>query len=551
MDLPPFRPSLDFVPPPLPGHATSTSLDLGLTSFEFGAGLPLQHSTPHEKASLQRRGSHKSNKSLPTVSPKTGLLEDVKQALKQYGRSIDTPAKTPMPVKQNVIKRKGSGGITGPVKGILKSRPSLDSLAIGLDLPPIPTQLRKAADKETKAAAKAVSSAGPTPTAGISSPPAPHMNTVEGVSARYTSLETVAERDEISNRSIASLEAPHSVGHETHQAEVINRDALDEHGLPVDAFELSFEHDPEQLEEMEMVMTQFDSFATDAYVSDPSGPSRSNSLNRPHSFTGSTPASLLQLPVPNQNREAEGKVSTESFMTMSSVGGADPIHDSPSPALAAQPSRSSLILTSNRSREASPRPVTSDEPQAITSETISSGGRKAVRSSVHGQNNVSTFKRNSGLVPAVAPLRSGLKPLILAPVARGERETMLSDDDLVSPISASERLGVKQDSHGRGDSAFKFDDAVDEDAIFTHSPARKTRNPLQEKKNPNMLFGSAQQQVPVKQPLKETAIRPVAEQVKIAKTSRGPPPVSPKKAISRPSSRASSRGPGQRRSVRL
>lgn len=557
MDLPPFRPSLDFVPPPLPGHATTTSLDFGTTSFEFGLEAPLQHSTPHEKANLHRRGSHKSNRSLPEMTPKTGLLEDVKQALKHYGRSIDTPAKTPKQAKQNVIKRKASGETKSPLKGILKSRPSLDSLAVGLDLPPIPTQMRKAADKETKAAGKAKAIAAQTtePVASVvvSSPPAP-VNHVNRVPVPYTALETVAERDEVSNRSIASLEAPHSIGHDTHQPEAMNRDILDERGLPVDGFELSFEHDPEQLEEMEMVMTQFDSFATDAYISSTSEPSlsRSNSFNRPHSFAGSTSASKLQLPIPHKNREAEGKVSTETFMTMDSVGIPDPIQDSPSPALATQSSRGSLILVSNRSRESSAGPATACEPQAISSETISSGGKKAVRSSVHGQNNVSTFKRNSGQISGVVPLRSGLKPLILAPVARGERATMLSDDNLLS--ARSDRLGVKQDQHGRGDSAFKFDDADDDDAIFTHSPRKAARNPLQEKKNvtPNVV----QQEVSQKQRTKDATVPiPPAATLPLNiinnnnKSSRGPP-ASPKKT-NRPSSRASSRGPAQARSVRL
>jgi hypothetical protein len=548
MDLPPFRPSLDFVPPPLPGHATTTSLDFGTTSFEFGLEAPLQHSTPHEKANLHRRGSHKSNRSLPEMTPKTGLLEDVKQALKHYGRSIDTPAKTPRQAKRNVIKRKASGETKSPLKGILKSRPSLDSLAVGLDLPPIPTQMRKAADKETKAAGKAKTIADrktePVASVAVSSPPAP-VNRVNRVPVPYTALETVAERDEVSNRSIASLEAPHSVGHDTHQPEAMNR----EHGLPVDSFELSFEHDPEQLEEMEMVMTQFDSFATDAYISSTSEPSlsRSNSFNRPHSFAGSTSASKLQLPIPHKNREAEGKVSTETFMTMDSVGIPDPIQDSPSPALATQSSRGSLILVSNRSRESSAGPATACEPQAISSETISSGGKKAVRSSVHGQNNVSTFKRNSGQISGVVPLRSGLKPLILAPVARGERATMLSDDNLLS--ARSDRLGVKQDQHGRGDSAFKFDDADDDDAIFTHSPRKAARNPLQEKKN--VITNVAQEQVSQKQRTKDATvpIAPAATFNNNNKSSRGPP-VSPKK-MNRPSSRASSRGPAQARSVRL
>jgi hypothetical protein len=486
------------------------------------------------------------------MTPKTGLLEDVKQALKHYGRSIDTPAKTPKQAKRNVIKRKASGETKSPLKGILKSRPSLDSLAVGLDLPPIPTQMRKAADKETKAAGKAKTIAAhktePVASVVVSSPPAP-VNHVNRVPVPYTSLETVAERDEVSNRSIASLEAPHSIGHDTHQPEAMNRDVLDERGLPVDCFELSFEHDPEQLEEMEMVMTQFDSFATDAYISSTSEPSlsRSNSFNRPHSFAGSTSTSKLQLPIPHKNRKAEGKVSTETFMTMDSVGIPDPIQDSPSPALATQSSRGSLILVSNRLRESSAGPATACEPQAISSETISSGGKKAVRSSVHGQNNVSTFKRNSGQISGVVPLRSGLKPLILAPVARGERATMLSDDNLLS--ARSDRLGVKQDQYGRGDSAFKFDDADDDDAIFTHSPRKAARNPLQDKKN--VITNVAQEQVSQKQRTKDATvpIAPAATFNNNNKSSRGPP-VSPKK-MNRPSSRASSRGPAQARSVRL
>ena len=551
------------MPPPLPGHASSASLDLGHASFDFASGLPLQHSTPHDKSGLQRRGSHKSNHSLPAISPKTGLLEDVKQALKQYGRSIDTPAKGPAVTKRNLIKRKASGETKSPLKGILKSRPSLDSLAVGLDLPPIPTQMRKAADKEAKAAHKikknssanerisghAVSTENPSTPVALPGSQAPNN---DGLLAP---LATVAEGEEVSNRSCSSLEAPHSVGHETHQPEAIDRDVLDERGLPIDGFELSFDHDPEQLEEMEMVMTELDSMATDAYVSSTRDPSRSrtSSLHRPHSFAGSTSASTLQLPIPHQTREAEGKVSTETFMTMDSVDGMDPMHDSPSPALASHASRNTLILVSNRSREPSVPQPESSGPQAITSETISSGGRKAVRSSVHGQNNVSTFKRNSSQMTSGVPPRSGLKPLILAPVARGERETMLSDDALIpattasAPLAASERLGVKQEHHGRGDSAFKFDDADDEEAIFTHSPRKVVRNPLQERKN--VPSSGVKQDNAQEKPMKDFAATAPRVKSNDAKSIRGPP-VSPKK-LSRPSSRASSRGPGQRRSVRL
>lgn len=497
MDLPPFRPSLDFVPPPLPAHGASTSFDLGSSSFGFDGSQDAQHSTPYGKSSLRRRGSLKNNQSLPSISPKTGLLEDVKQALKQYGRSIDTPAKMP---RQAPIRRKDSrenaGTTKSPLRGILKSRPSLDSLAVGIDLPPIPVQMRKAADKETKAARKNNVSTGlktkASPSAkavNMVSPPSAKTPAGERVSVPHTPLDTVSERDETSNRSMSSPEAPHSVGHETCQAETIDPGRLGENGLPVDGFELSFEHDPDQLEEMEMVMTQLDRAATDAYVSSQSEPSRSrsSSFTRPHSFAGSTAPAQVFLPVPQLRAEAENKISTDTLATIDSFGG-DPVQDSPSPALRTQPSRDDLILASKRSRESYVVPKSAREPQAITSQTLSTGGRAAVRSSVHGDNYVSSFKRET------APLTNGLRPLMLAAVANKERKTLLTDEEdqqenpdsaLGKPLINARLAVIQREPHGRGGSTgSKFDDADEEDSLFTHSPRKVIRaQPLSENLN--------------------------------------------------------------------
>jgi hypothetical protein len=497
MDLPPFRPSLDFVPPPLPVHGASTSFDLSNSPFGVDSSQDVQHSTPYGKSSLRRRGSHKNNQSLPSISPRTGLLEDVKQALKQYGRSIDTPAKIP---RQAPIRRKDSrenvGTTKSPLRGILKSRPSLDSLAVGIDLPPIPVQMRKAADKEAKAARKNKISTGSntkaspsTKAANMVSPPSAKTPVGERVSVPHTPLDTVSEHDETSNRSMSSPEAPHSVGHETCQAETIDPGRLGENGLPVDGFELSFEHDPDQLEEMEMVMTQLDRAATDAYVSSQSEPSRSrsSSVTRPRSFAGSTTPAQVFLPIPQLRAEADNKVSTDTFATIDSFGG-DPVQDSPSPALRVQPSRDELVLASKRSRESYVVPKSAREPQAITSQTVSTGGRAAVRSSVHGDNYVSSFKRET------APLKNGLRPLMLAAVANKERKTLLTDEEnqqenphsaFDKPVTDARLAVIQRESHGRGESTTsKFDDADEEDSLFTHSPRKVIRaQPLSENRN--------------------------------------------------------------------
>ena len=152
MDLPPFRPSLDFVHPPVPNHGPSSSVDDKMTSFDFGSSPPsMLHSTPYQKPVVTQ-----STPGLPTFTPKMGLLHEVKDALRQYGRSIDTPA----PASQPKIAARGPLStnvsllsIRGrqPLQGILKNRPSLDSLAAGIDLPPIPNKVRKAASKDLRA----------------------------------------------------------------------------------------------------------------------------------------------------------------------------------------------------------------------------------------------------------------------------------------------------------------------------------------------------------------------------------------------------------------
>ena len=561
MDLPPFRPSLDFVAPPLPVHGISTSFDLGSSSFGFDGHQDVQHSTPYGKSSLRRRGSHKNNHSLPSISPKTGLLEDVKQALKQYGRSIDTPAKTP---RQAPIRRKDSrekvGTAKSPLRGILKSRPSLDSLAVGIDLPPIPVQMRKAADKEAKAARKSktntdsnTKSSASAKATNLVSPSSLKTPAGGRVSVPHTPLDTVSEHDETSHRSMSSPEAPHSVGHETCQAEAIDPGRLSENGLPLDGFELSFDHDPEQLEEMEMVMTQLDRAETNAYVSSQSEPSlsRSSSFTRPHSFAGSTTPAQAFLPVPQPRAGADNKVSTDTLATIDSFAG-DPVQDSPSPALRTQPSRDELILASKRSRESCVAPKSAREPQAITSQTISTGGRAAVRSSVHGDNYVSSFKREP------APLKNGLRPLMLAAVANKERKTLLTNEEdqreeaqpHASGPAVNSRLAVFQrESHGRGESTTsKFDDADEEDSLFTHSPRKVIRaHPLSE--NRNAINGgndktrrvapqnnSKNASTIVRDASNVTARDKLAGSIPAQKTS-GPRPTS----IHRPGSRASTR----------
>ena len=133
-------------------------------------------------------------------------------------------------------------------------------------------------------------------------------------------------------------------------------------------------------------------------------------------------------------------------------------------------------------------PKSAREPQAITSQTLSTGGRAAVRSSVHGDNYVSSFKRET------APLKNGLRPLMLAAVANKERKTLLTDEEdqqenpdsaLGKPLINARLVVIQREPHGRGGSTgSKFDDADEEDSLFTHSPRKVIRaQPLSENLN--------------------------------------------------------------------
>lgn len=222
MDLTTFRPSLDFVPPPLPTRGRAASLDIASASFDFARSSDGHQSTPVAKqANLDMTASLASRRSLPLLSPKTTLLEDVKGALRQYGRNIDTPAKTPPPVKVSRKKSSRQNPLPlpkrsmSPLRGILKTRPSLDALAIGIDLPPIPREMKKAAEREKAAIGKASGRITPLEEmsahlprlSGSTSPTQltqPRKKTSQKkLSAHPTDLAPVYEKDEGSIRSSA------------------------------------------------------------------------------------------------------------------------------------------------------------------------------------------------------------------------------------------------------------------------------------------------------------------------------------------------------------
>jgi hypothetical protein len=312
--------------------------------------------------------------------------------------------------------------------------------------------MKKAANKETKAAQrlpkgqadKVATSSQAAHASTSNSPETPPVvkSTSQCVDVQHTPLYPVSEQDETSIHSSLNFSAPRSVGHETNQMEHLDPLQTDERGLPLDAIELSFEHDEAGLEEMEMVLTRLNRESTEMYMSASADISFAPSLkgSLPPTLAGHASEEHLRLPATSAN-----KFSTDTFATMESINSVDPVHDSPSPAIHPHPSRASLNL-------------------AYSAGPTETSVKKSVRTSVHGNNQISKVQP--------VPVRAGLRPLILGQILRGERESVVlgpsQNQNLVVPAKTG------KEEHERGDSVFKFDDA-EEDTLFTVSPMKKIR----------------------------------------------------------------------------
>lgn len=345
------------------------------------------HSTPYQKPVVTQ-----STPGLPTFTPKMGLLHEVKDALRQYGRSIDTPA----PASQPKIAARGPLStnvsllsIRGrqPLQGILKNRPSLDSLAAGIDLPPIPNKVRKAASKEVRAAQKSNDGRSQ-----VLAHPLTHPAAMGQIATPVRALETVSEDGLLTRGQLSPASVPHPIGQESQQPERISASAVSALGLPI---ELSFEHEPTQLEEMEMVMTQLDKASTHLYLAE-----STHQPSRPHSFHGQVSAPRLLFDRSARPSQQGPKCSTATTATIDSLGEASAM-DSPSPAMAWGARRGSLLRTGQDSTKATQKLDRAQDRESLSKAVVE-------RSSVYGQTNVSRLPPH-----AKRTSRVGLKPLIL------------------------------------------------------------------------------------------------------------------------------------------
>ncbi len=334
MDIPPFRPSLDLCPSPIT-HGRSSSVEFAVNgSFDVGEA---EQSTP--KRNVRRRTGHKSNRSLPVVSP-GDLVEEIIEALDEYGKFMETPVRNFAKLQAADMRRKS------PAKGFLKKPPSPwlanSNMIVELsthDLPPLPDNLDELLEQHGR------SSRACRPSVPV--PPIEHSLAEEQTTPKASrtalpfrgdsnasSLSTVAERSgEISSTSPFR---PNKMSIST------------EHMLDIGGPAVPADHE-EAIEEMEMMLSM-DSPTVESYMASIDG-----TTSRPVSIDGGdswlirrpSKSSLSQLSS-DDIRSLATKKSSDTVKTTATTATASSVESMPTPTPTPMHPRrrKSLFLTS-------------------------------------------------------------------------------------------------------------------------------------------------------------------------------------------------------------
>lgn len=253
LDLPPFRPSLDFIPvPPIPAKYATANLAAGRASLDFCNPDAVQ-STPKGTPVSK---DHKHNISLSHfaspnfMSEMKGFLEDLAKTPKNQRVALlqsagDASARLGDARKASLGKR--SDDSIGPIRGILKSKASSESVR-GHELPPIPVDMPIVPARSSSA-----SSANLSVRNAAEIPIRMRLSGSRVYAHDPEQLPVVPEGEETGHiaaislpRSRFSTDVPASIGHD----------------------ELSFQEDENVVDEMEKFLTSMESPQTSAYLGD-------------------------------------------------------------------------------------------------------------------------------------------------------------------------------------------------------------------------------------------------------------------------------------------
>lgn len=282
LDLPPFRPSLDFIPvPPIPAKYATPNMAAGRASLDFANPDAVQ-STPKGTPVSK---DHKHNISLSHLAS-PNFMNEMKGYLEDFAKTpkhrrvalLQTPRDTPSEsrnLRKTVLTKRSDDSI-GPVRGILKRKTSTES-NFGHELPPIPVEISVALRRPPKtsdSSALSVESVAEIPIRMRLSGNRQYVLDPEQLPVVPEGEETGHVAAIVLPRSRFSTDVPASIGHD----------------------DLSFQEDQDVVDEMEKFLTSMESPQTSAYMGD---------LSNGNSLTSSAgPVSLQHADLSTHNAAA-------------------------------------------------------------------------------------------------------------------------------------------------------------------------------------------------------------------------------------------------------